>query len=561
MTLRTAILIALAATSLLAGACTSPRSQPIAASTPVLFDGMGSHHRTVTTDSPEAQRWFDQGLVWACAFNHDEAIRSFEQAVAIDPDCAMAWWGIALSHGPHINNPMMDDTRSAAAWDALQKAVALKEGAAPVEQDLIGALEKRYAWPAPADRAPLDVAYADAMREVRCAWPNDADVATLYAEAMMDLRPWDLWTLDGAAQPGTPEIVATLESALTLDPNHPGANHLYIHAVEASPEPARACVAADRLRTLVPASGHLVHMPSHIDVRVGAWKQAADANERAIEVDIAYRAQSPKQGFYHVYMAHNLHFLAFTAMMEGRRDVAMTSARAMVDGVPAEFIDSAAPMVDPYMTIVYDVQKRFGMWDELIAEPAPDARLPITIAMWRFSRGVAFAAKGMLDEATREQEIFREACAKVPADALMVVSPAHDVLAVADAMLAGEIAYHQGDIDAAVRDLRKSVALEDRLRYMEPPEWIQPVRHALGAVLVSAGRFEEAEPVYREDLRRWPENGWSLLGLRECLVKLDRDDEAAAVAGRLANAWSRSEVSPKASCACVVATGGGGFPG
>ena len=270
-----------------------------------LFEGMGHHHRAVTTSSDLAQRYFDQGLIWAYAFNHDEAIRSFEKATRLDPDCAMAFWGIALCNGPHINNPLVPPERSRAAWNAIQQAIALQDRATETERMLIAALSLRYADPPPADRAPLDQAYAAAMREVWRAHPDDSDVGTLFAEAMMDLRPWDLWTEQGQPRDVTKEVLAALEATLAMDPDHPGANHLYIHTIEASPHPERASAAADRLRQLVPASGHLVHMPSHIDVLTGRWAQAAQQNDAAIEVDRAYRAISPKQEFYRLYMAHN----------------------------------------------------------------------------------------------------------------------------------------------------------------------------------------------------------------------------------------------------------------
>lgn len=520
-----------------------------------LFDGLGDHHRTITTSSPEAQKYFDQGLTWAYAFNHDEAIRSFTRAAELDPSCAIAWWGVALCNGPHINNPMMDEERSRRAWDALQKARSLRAGATPVEVSLIDALTRRYAWPAPHDRMPLDHAYADAMRGVWSTYPADADIATLFAESLMDLRPWDLWTQDGQPQPGTQEVVVALESALQLDPSHPGANHLYIHTMEASPQAAKAVDSAERLRTLVPAAGHLVHMPAHIDVRTGQWAKASDSNVAAIAADRAYRKIVPRQGFYHVYMAHNNHFLAFSAMMECRREVALKSARAMIEGVPEEFIVTAAPLVDPVMSIEYEVYKRFGMWDKMLKAPAPDQRLPITTAMWRMNRGLAYAAKGELDAARHEQTKMREKVASLPNDAMMTINPAATVLKIADLLLDAEIAVAEDRTDDAVSQLREAAAIEDTLRYMEPPDWIQPVRHTLGAVLVGAGRYSEAEWVYRDDLRKWPENGWSLLGLAQCLEARGAADEAADVRARLDRVWSRADQRPATSCACVKKAG------
>jgi tetratricopeptide (TPR) repeat protein len=519
-----------------------------------LYDGMGGHQRQVTTSSPLAQKYFDQGLIWAYAFNHDEAIRSFEKAAELDPRCAMAWWGIALCHGPHINNPTVPEDRAMAAWAALQRAIAVQDQASPVERDLINALAQRYANPQPADRAAQDQAYANALAGVWEKYPRDSDVGTLYAEALMDLRPWDLWTRDGRPQPGTLTIVAVLEEVLRLDPSNPGANHLYVHALEASPYPAKADAAADRLRDLVPASGHLVHMPSHIDVVTGRWALAADQNERARAADQAYEAISPRQGFYRLYMIHNDHMLAFAAMMEGRGEVALRSARNVVNGVPADYARREAALVDPYMGAAYDVLKRFGRWDDILNEPAPPEYLPITTALWRFNRGVAHAAKGAVALAERERAAFRAAVARVPEDALMAINPAHDIFRLADHFLLGEIAFRRGDIPESVQQLRQAIALEDQLRYMEPPEWVQPVRHTLGAVLLSVGRHTEAEVVYREDLAKWPNNGWSLYGLSRCLRASGAAAEAQEVEEKLRQAWSRADVPIASSCVCVPKT-------
>jgi len=519
-----------------------------------LFDGMGSHQRRVTTTSSEAQKYFDQGLTWAFAFNHDEAIRSFKRAAELDPSCAMAWWGVALCNGPHINNPAMDEPRSREAREALQKARSLSAGCTPQERALIGALEKRYSAAMPTERAELDAAYAAAMREVWRQYPNDDDIGTLFAESMMDLRPWDLWTKQGTPQPGTEEVVATLERVLVLNPSHPGATHLYIHTMEASPNPEKAVAAADRLRTLVPAAGHLVHMPAHIDVRTGRWDQASLANERAMAADARYYKKSPRQGFYRLYMAHNPHFLAFASMMEGRRSAALKASDEMLHGIPGEAIETSPAMLDPYMSIRYDVLKRFGMWDEILREPAPPAVLPITTAMWRFNRAVALAAKHDVPAARAEQVRFREAVSAVPADAMMAINPAHTVLDIAARTLEAEINIAEGRSDEAIDQLREAVRIEDGLRYMEPPDWIQPGRHTLGAVLVSQGRYSEAEQVYREDLKAWPENAWGLLGLQQCADGQGRDGDSAALKDRVSRAWARADIKPGTTCLCVPAT-------
>lgn len=518
-----------------------------------LFEGLGSHHRRITTTSPEAQKYFDQGLTWAYAFNHDEAIRSFGRAAELDSSCAMAWWGVALANGPHINNPVMDEARSRSAWDAVQKAALLSAAGTAEERALITALMARYSADVAADRASLDAAYANAMREVWMRFPGDDDIGTLFAESMMDLRPWDLWKKDGAPQPGTEEVVTTLERVLAMNPNHPGANHLYIHTMEASPEPQRAVAAANRLRTLVPAAGHLIHMPAHIDVRVGNWAQASQSNERAIAADAKYPRLSPRQGFYRLYMAHNHHFLAFASMMEGRRSAAMRAADDMIAGIPAEALAQAPAMLDPYMSIRYDVMKRFGMWEEVLKEPAPPAVLPITTAMWRYNRAVAFAARRELAAAREEQELFAAAARAVPADALMAINPAHTVLGIAARTLEAEINIAEGRADEAVGELRAAVEMEDSLRYMEPPDWIQPVRHTLGAVLVSQRRYAEAEAVYRDDLKAWPENAWSLLGLKQCAQAQQRTSDVQILAARVERAWARADVRPATTCLCVPA--------
>jgi tetratricopeptide (TPR) repeat protein len=539
--------------------CAGPTKQPndIAASageppSPApMFEGMGNHKRAVKTSSPKAQQYFDQGLTWTYAFNHDEAIRSYQEAAKLDPQCAMAWWGVALCHGPHINNPVMTPEHSRLAWEALQKAMALRENAQPTERALIDALSHRYVQNAPADRKPLDEAYAAAMGEVSANHRDDLDIATLYAESLMDLQPWDLWTHDGQPKGRTLEIISLLEVVMAKDPRHPGANHLYIHAVEASPHPERAVPASDVLRTAVPASGHLVHMPSHIDIRVGKWQLAADQNKKAIEADAAYRKISPKQGFYSVYMAHNHQFLCFACMMTGQSATALSAAKAVVAGVPAEFKKNQPEFVDPVMTIVDEVLKRFGRWDDLLQEPEPAGNLPISRAMHHFMRGLAYAAKNQLKDAEREQKLFREASGRVPKDAKMSINPAHTILSIADHVLVGEIALRRRQIDDAVRELTEAVRLEDSLLYMEPPEWVTPVRHTLGAVLVSAKRYDEALKVYEADLKVWPENAWSLYGSSQCLRALGKNAEATSFEERFRKVWAQADIQIGSTCLCV----------
>lgn len=533
-------------------AATAPRTPSTgSAQSARLFEGMGGFHRPITTSSPLAQRFFDQGLTWAYAFNHDEAIRSFEHAATLDPSCAMAWWGVALCNGPHINRPGMDPAQNTAAWDAIQRARSLVDDESQIERDLVEALTTRYAAVPPPDRRALDESYASAMRSLRDRYPADADIAVLHAESLMDLRPWDLWTIEGQPREGTPEIVAALEAAIALNSDHPGANHLLIHALEASADPARATAAADRLRTLVPVSGHLVHMPSHIDVRTGRWALAAAANESAINVDRSYRLFSPNQGFYRLYMAHNLHFLSYVSMMEGRRERALSAARDMIAAVPEPFIKQNSALIDPYMSIEIESLKRFGRWDDILRLREPRREFPITRALWRHARGVAFAAKDRIQEARREHARLRSQVDAIPEDAVAIINKAHDVLAIADRVLAGEIAYREGNLDRAISELRAAAAVEDRLVYMEPPEWMIPVRHPLGAILLEAGKPAEAEREYREDLRRWPENGWSLFGLEKALRAQGRISEADDTLARFKQAFARADFNLSSSCACV----------
>ena len=549
MRMRRALLTCLSI-GLLAGPLPAQAPAPAPAAAWKPFD-LGSHHRAVSTKNAAAQLAFDQGLMWSFAFNHDEAMRAFGEASKQDPDLAMAWWGMALVNGPHINNPMVDEAHAKAAWTALQEARKRVASASPVERDLIEALGARYADPQPADRHPLDEAYAAAMAKVAASHPKDADVATLYAEALMDVRPWDQWTREGEPQPGTKEILEALDRALKLDPDHPGALHLTIHALEASPHPERAEAAADRLRFLAPDAGHLVHMPGHIYARVGRWQAAADANERAIATDGRYKARQPVIGFYGLYMLHNEHFLAYTAMMEGRKQTALDQTATVVGTFPLDWVKENAGFADAFQTVHWEAMKRFGQWDELLKAPAPDAALPVSTAYWHALRGTAFAATGKLDEAMQEAAALDAATAKVPADFTWGANGAVPVLQVAKAVLAGEIAFRQKKMDEAVAKLRDAVKLEDALKYDEPPPCTVPARHSLGAVLLAAGKAKEAEAVYREDLKAYPANLWSLKGLK---LALDAQGvKSKAVDAELQKALARSEIKATTSCLCVGA--------
>lgn len=545
--------LGIVAVSALLAACNS--HAPVAAPRPAdpvpLFAGLGDRSRAADTSSVEAQRYFDQGVSFLYAFNHDEAIRSFRHAAALDPDCAMAWWGIAVANGPHINNPVVPEERARAAWEALQRAQAASADASDADRALIRALAARYADPPAVDRAPLDAAYADAMRAVWQRFPTDPDVGALFAEAMMDLRPWDLWTRDGTPQPGTEEIVATLERVLELDPRHPLGLHLYIHAVEASPDPGRALAAADTLRDLQPGLGHLVHMPSHIDVRLGRWQEAIDSNAKAMAADRAYRALAPKQGFYGLYMAHDNHMLAFAAMMNGQRRVAVEAMDALIAEMPEEWAREYAMIADGYKVMPLEVRLRFGMWDEVLAAPDFDAMFPFARAMRHYARGVAFAARGETVAAREAQRAFVAARASVPASGFFGNNSQADLLAVAEDVLEGEILYREGEKEAAFAALRRAAAREDALRYDEPPGWILPVRHALGALLLDAGRPDEAEAVFREDLARLPDNGWGLYGLARSLERQGETAAAEPVRERLRTVWARADVEIATPCYCA----------
>jgi len=550
---RTLLLPAICAAPL---ACTAPAPNPSesvgpAASTPRMFGNLGSWHRPITTTSPEAQRWFDQAFALTLGFNHDEAIRSYREAARLDPACAMAWWGIAYCNGPHINNPAMSEEKSVAAWQAVQKAVAAAPGASPVEQALIGAIAQRYSADPLAARGPLDEAYADAMRAVWKAYPSDPDVGTLCAEALMDLHPWDLWTHDGKPKEYTPEIVETLEKVLAMAPEQPGANHFYIHTVEASARPDRGVPAADRLRTLVPGAGHLVHMPAHIYIRVGRFADASQANIEAMKVDAAYRALSPEQGFYRIYMGHNAQFLAFSSMMEGRHAAALEAARTMIAAMPAEFVRDNAAFVDPAFGLELGVHLRFGRWEKILEVPDFPEHLPLSRAYRHFARGAALAATGKPDAAREELAALEAAAAKVPDDAIWQNNKAKQILAIAAKVLAGEIAAREDRVEDSVSLLREAGVLEDALIYDEPPDWLQPTRHTLGAVLLRAGRAAESEAAYREDLVRFPENGWSLWGLKRALEMRGANEEAAQVAERFENAWKRADVKIDTTCFCL----------
>lgn len=516
----------------------------------LIYDGFGNYERAVSTDVAAAQDWFNQGIQLMYGFNHDEAIRSFEQAAAADPDCAMPWWGIAYCHGININDPEMTEERSKAAWEASRQALERIDGASPVEAALIRAVAERYAWPAPEDRHGLDQAYADAMQTVFEEFPDDPDVAALFAESLMNLQPWDYWTDSGEPKGRTEEFVGIMEATLRSHPQHPGANHFFIHAVEASSDPDRAVEAADRLTHIVPGSGHLVHMPSHIYIRVGRYSDAAQSNIRAIEVDRAYLAQAPPPGLYAAYYGHNLHFLAFASMMSGEYEQAMRAARDLEAEMPEDVVREWAGLIEGIMPTTFHVMIRFGRWEEILAEPDyPEWRL-VSRAVRRYARSIANSALGRTEEARVELEAFEAAMAEVPEDWWVFNNRVSAVLPIARAMINGELLFREGRRDEAFAILREGVAFEDALVYDEPPGWMLPVRHALGALLMADGRYAEAEQVYLEDLRRNRDNGWSLTGLQLALQAQERTAEAEQLSPRLAQAFSTADTRPSSSCYC-----------
>jgi tetratricopeptide (TPR) repeat protein len=511
------------------------------------FDNLGTHHHEITTRSPLAQRYFDQGLRLSYAFNHDEARIAFREAARLDPDCAMCWWGVAYTLGPNYNLPA-DPERDREAWTAVEKAGAAAPHASEREHAYVDAISKRYAADAPADRHPLDEAWANAMGEVAKRYPQDLDAATIHAEALMDLQPWDLWTHDGEPKGRALEIVAELERVLAADPQHPGANHYYIHAVEASKDPGRGVAAADRLRDQHLGAGHLVHMPSHIYVRVGRYADATEANAKAMAADEAYIQKWNIQGPYaEMYYPHNVHFRAFAAGMEGRSTESIENARKVASFLSPDAM-AHMPMLEGIAASTYFTLVRFGRWDEVLAEPVPEARFKFLTAMRHWARGVAYAARGQLREAGKEQKALDAIRARMPAHLLATqVNKGKDILGVASNHLAGTIAATQKRWNEAVTRLETAVKLEDSLVYMEPADWFNPTRPYLGATLLEAGREREAEAVYREDLRHNPENGWSLHGLEASLARQGKADEAAVVRARFAAAWARADVAPTIS--------------
>jgi Flp pilus assembly protein TadD len=505
------------------------------------LQNLGPHTFPVTTLSRDAQLFMNQGLNLAYGFNHAEAGRSFREAARLDPDCAMAYWGQALVLGPNIN-AVMDAANEAPAYELAQKAVSLKSKASAREQAYIDALAKRYTGKAEA-RAAADKAFAEAMREVANKFPDDLDAQSLYAESMMDLRPWGYWMPDGEPNPGTAETVSLIESVIERDSHHPLALHLYIHLMEPTETPEKAEVASDRLLTLMPGAGHMVHMPSHIYQRIGRFADAAKSNELAVAADEDYISQCNAQGLYPMgYYPHNVHFLWFAATMDGRGQLAIENARKLAAKAPNEALKEM-PLLAGFAVVPYYALTRFGRWDEMLNEPAPPADNLYMTGIWHYARGQAFLGKGKLAEAEKElAEVKR--IAKDPALDFKLFSPntAVAIFSIAPEVLGGEIEATKKNYDAAISHLERAVRLEDSLVYTEPSEWHYPPRHALGAVLIEAGHPREAETIYWEDLRRNRENGWALYGLMKALEAQGKTEQAALTKERLEKAWSRADV-------------------
>lgn len=528
----------------------APAATPAAAPAgPHRFDTLGALHRPISSKNPDAQAWFDQGLRMAYGFNHQAAGQAFAEAVKADPDCAICWWGQALVLGPNINVPMVPEA-AAPAWDAAQKALALRDKASPVEQMLIDAVVARYAQTAPEDRAPLDRAYADAMKAAVEQFPDDADVQVMYAESLMDLMPWAYWTANGQASPETPALLTALETALKLNPDHIGAIHYYIHASEASPDPKRAEPHADRLAALAPGAGHLVHMPAHTYLRLGRYHDAVLTNLKATDADATFLSFCKgSNGVYPLgYVPHNWHFIVAAAGYEGNGAMTLRAAQQTAQRADVTMLETLT-MMQQFIVAPLMAQARFGRWDEILATQEPPAALPYPTAIWHFARGRAYAAKGELDAARKELAAYEVAAAdpRNETNVLWGINYAPAVLKVGGPFLAGEIAAAAGDHAAAIPLLTEAVAAEDALNYNEPADWLLPTRHSLGVVLLAAGKAAEAEAVYRKDLELHPHNGWALIGLSQALAAQGKTAEATEAKARFDQAWANADLKIEAS--------------
>jgi Tfp pilus assembly protein PilF len=508
-----------------------------------LLNGLGNLQFAITTQSAKAQRYFNQGLTLLYGFNHSEAGRSFKEMIRLDSTCAMAYWGLGMVLGPNYNAGLNAGLLTEIN-DAMEKAQRHASKTTAREQALIRALAKRFPKKAVDDMAPYNAAYAAGMKAAYEQFPDDVDIATLYADALMNEHPWDLWTKDGQAKPWTPPIQHLLEKILNKAPNHPGANHMYIHTMEASRVATKALPAADRLGNLVPAAGHLVHMPSHIYIRTGRYHQGVVANEKAILADSTYIAQCKVQGFYPMMLyPHNIHFLAACAFFEGNSKKALDAAWMVSRKADRKYLAEVVT-VQHYYIIPYYVMVHLGKWGELLQLPQPGESLQYPRAIWHYARGMAFTAKGQIEQAKQELKKVQAFAADKNLSSLSVwdVNSVTELMTIAALTLESEIAVYNTKYDAAVQLLRKDVEIEDGLQYQEPPDWFFSVRHSLGHALVKAGRFNEAEKVYRQDLETYPENGWALIGLYNSLKGQHKKEEAMAVKKRFEEAWKYADI-------------------
>jgi len=508
------------------------------------FKGLGNLHYPVTTRSEKAQQYFNQGLTLLYAFNHGEGGRSFMEVIRLDSTCAMAYWGLGMVLGPNYNAPLnptsLDEINA-----AMDKAVALSVNASPKEKALIHALAKRFPRKEVSDMTPYNAAYAAAMKEAYERFPDDMDIATLYADALMNEHPWDLYEKGGKEKPWTPAIMSLLEKILARAPLHPGANHMYIHAAEASANPGKALPSANRLEKLVPAAGHLVHMPSHIYIRTGHYHRGVVTNEKASAVDSTYIAQCKAAGFYPMLLyPHNIHFLAACAFLEGNSKKALDAAWRVSRAADRKYLHEVAT-IQHYYIIPYYVMVHTGKWDEILQLPEPGESLKYPRAIWHYARGMAWAAKNDLQKAGQELDKVKQFVADESLKEFRIwdVNSTHEVISIAALILEAEIAMNNKQYDHSVALLRKAVQIEDGLMYQEPPDWFFSTRHSLGHVLVQAGRYTEAEQVYREDLQMYPENGWALIGLYNSLKGQGREKEAAAVKKQFKEAWKHADIA------------------
>lgn len=514
-----------------------------------LFEGLGNLHYKITTKSEKAQRYFNQGLTLIYAFNHGEAGRSFKAAIKLDSACAMAYWGLAMVLGPNYN-AALNPTKLTDINEAMDKAMQYAANATPKERALIHALSKRFPKEEEVkDIAPYAAAYAAAMKEVHEQYPDDVEIGVLYADALMNEHPWNLWLKNGTPQPWTPAIVAVLEKLLAKAPNHPNANHMYIHAMEASRQAAKALPSADRLRNLLPAAGHLVHMPSHIYIRTGHYHKGVLVNEKASAADSSYVTQCKVQGTYPLlYYPHNVHFLAACAFLEGNSRKAIATAWQVSRLADKKYIHENAT-VQHYFSIPYYVLVQTGRWSDVSQLKKPDEKLKYPIAVWHYARGMAYTAKNNLAEAQKELNALKEIGKDESLKSLLIweTNSAADLVQIAVNVLSGEMAAKQKQFAQAVELLKAAVAIEDGLMYQEPPDWYFSVRHTLGHVLLQAGQFAEAEKVYRQDLVMYPENGWALMGLYQSLKGQKKTAEAAAVKKRFDAAWQWADMKINSS--------------